>query len=128
MAAGRLSFVGLHMFGKSTGREFGPSSLKVVCWLWGRDVFLCIPCRRRVDLIACKPLSLDGVARHVHRHCCKRCDMLEFFKAKYKGTVAGRGVKNKRKQIWAWEISNVKRYRTPVQYNHPQGAIIWVRL
>ena len=33
-----------------------------------------------------------------------------------------------KKWSWAWLISEAKRYKSPVKYNHPQGAVIWVNL
>src|SRR5258708_28799155 len=32
------------------------------------------------------------------------------------------------KQTFAWVLQNPKRLRAPVPYNHPSGAVIWVRL
>lgn len=32
------------------------------------------------------------------------------------------------KQTFAWVLQNPKRLRQPVSYNHPSGAVIWVRL
>ena len=29
---------------------------------------------------------------------------------------------------YAWVIRNAKRFRTPIPYRHPSGAIIWVKL
>jgi len=29
---------------------------------------------------------------------------------------------------YAWVLKNARRYRNPVPYKHPQGAIIWVKL
>lgn len=29
---------------------------------------------------------------------------------------------------FAWELSDVERYDTPIRYQHPQGAVIWVNL
>ena len=94
----------------------------------GQGGFLCIPCRRHVDLIGCEPFSMDDVGRHVNKHQCKRCDMSSLFKAKHKGKMGGNVVKSKTKQVWAWQLSNVCRYLTAVPYNHPRGAVIWVRL
>jgi ASCH domain len=31
-------------------------------------------------------------------------------------------------QTYAWELTNVKRLRKPVPYQHPSGAVIWVIL
>ena len=30
--------------------------------------------------------------------------------------------------IYAWELRNVKAFKKPVPYKHPQGAVIWVKL
>ena len=32
------------------------------------------------------------------------------------------------KKTYAWIIGNVKKYKKPKHYNHPQGAVIWVKL
>lgn len=32
------------------------------------------------------------------------------------------------KHIWAWELTKPTRYMQPVEYKHPQGAVIWVNL
>ena len=31
-------------------------------------------------------------------------------------------------QFYAWVLRKAKRFRSPVHYRHPNGAIIWVRL
>jgi hypothetical protein len=31
-------------------------------------------------------------------------------------------------QTFAWVLQNPKRLRPPIPYNHPPGAVIWVRL
>lgn len=31
------------------------------------------------------------------------------------------------KKPHAWVLINVKEYNTPVKYNHPKGAVIWVK-
>jgi hypothetical protein len=33
-----------------------------------------------------------------------------------------------RKWKYPWILSNPKRYANPIPYNHPKGAVIWVRL
>lgn len=33
-----------------------------------------------------------------------------------------------KKYRYAWELKNVKRYDKPIPYNHPQGAVVWVKL
>lgn len=29
---------------------------------------------------------------------------------------------------YPWVLTNIKRFKTPIPYNHPQGAVIWVNL
>lgn len=31
-------------------------------------------------------------------------------------------------KIYAWQLENVVRLPEPIPYNHPSGAVIWVRL
>ena len=33
-----------------------------------------------------------------------------------------------KKWCFAWRLSKVKKYDSPVKYNHPRGAVIWVNL
>jgi hypothetical protein len=32
------------------------------------------------------------------------------------------------KKIYAWVLSDIKRFETPIEYHHPQGAVVWVRV
>lgn len=32
------------------------------------------------------------------------------------------------KWCYAWELSNVIKYKKPIPYCHPRGAVIWVKL
>ena len=32
------------------------------------------------------------------------------------------------KWCYAWVLEDVKRYDKPIPYNHPQGAVVWVKL
>jgi hypothetical protein len=32
-----------------------------------------------------------------------------------------------KKWPWAWVLSEVEKFETPVKYSHPQGAVIWVK-
>lgn len=32
------------------------------------------------------------------------------------------------KYSWAWQLANVERFEKPIPYDHPQGAVIWVKL
>ena len=29
---------------------------------------------------------------------------------------------------YAWYLSNANRYKTPIPYKHPKGAVVWVKL
>lgn len=33
-----------------------------------------------------------------------------------------------KKWKWAWKLSGAKRYKKPIPYEHPKGAVIWVKL
>ena len=33
-----------------------------------------------------------------------------------------------KKWNWAWILNNVVKYKNPIPYQHPQGAVIWVKL
>lgn len=40
-----------------------------------------------------------------------------------------RSHKNKKaKWCYAWELSNIIKYKKPIPYCHPRGAVIWVKL
>ena len=32
------------------------------------------------------------------------------------------------KNIYAWVLNDVQKYKTPKKYKHPKGAIIWVKI
>jgi len=32
------------------------------------------------------------------------------------------------KNVFAWVLNDARRYANPVSYEHPQGAVIWVKL
>lgn len=32
------------------------------------------------------------------------------------------------KTHYAWVLKNAKRFKTPVKYKHPKGAVVWVKL
>lgn len=32
------------------------------------------------------------------------------------------------KWAYAWVLSNAKRFEKPIPYNHPKGAVIWVKI
>ena len=34
----------------------------------------------------------------------------------------------KYKKVYAWVLANAERFSKPIPYNHPQGAVIWVKI
>lgn len=62
------------------------------------------------ELIDCKELTLEDYKNNVDKHNIHDIDSLPY------------------KRTYAWIITNAKRYETPRQYKHPNGAIIWVNL
>ena len=62
------------------------------------------------ELIDCKELTLEDYKNNVDKHNIHDIDLLPY------------------KRTYAWVITNAKRYETPGQYKHPNGAIIWVNL
>ena len=33
-----------------------------------------------------------------------------------------------KKWCYAWHLDNVKKYKKPIPYTHPKGAVIWVKI
>ena len=62
------------------------------------------------DLVDCIKINVDILENTYDKHCIKNIEMVKY------------------KEIYAWVISNPKRYKVPKPYNHPKGAIIWVKL
>lgn len=65
-----------------------------------------------VDVIG--PIDIDDLERNIDKHCVP----LEQFNQVF-GSY---------KKIYVWVLSNAVTYPRPIQYNHPQGAIVWVNL
>lgn len=59
-------------------------------------------------------------------------DCLELTLEEYQATTARHCIENTSeppyRRIFAWELTNPKRYISPTPYQHPQGAVIWVKL
>jgi|GEM_PF-389281 len=55
----------------------------------------------------------DVLERYTEEHCIDYSDKDREFLQKYDV---------------AWVLENAKKYSVPIPYNHPQGAVIWVRL
>ena len=67
------------------------------------------------DLISVHgPLSIEEIAASIDKHCAP-LDQLDAITARYK-------------KVFAWELADVTRLDPPVPYQHPSGAVIWVRL
>ena len=62
------------------------------------------------EIIDCKELTLDDYKNNTDKHNIKNVEALPY------------------KKTYAWVMLNAKRYETPKQYKHPNGAIIWVNL
>ena len=63
------------------------------------------------ELIDCKgPLSQEEYENNKSKHMSK---------AKYEEQY---------KKLYAWILKNPERYKKPINYKHPQGAIIWVKI
>lgn len=60
------------------------------------------------ELVSTKQLSKEEYAVAQDKHCIKDISILPY------------------KNIWAWEIKNAKKFKEPMIYKHPQGAVIWV--
>lgn len=59
------------------------------------------------------PMTAEEMARFTPRHCVPAPDV-----AKYGGANG----------VYAWEVEDARRFKRPIPYHHPQGAVIWVRL
>lgn len=60
-------------------------------------------------LIDCFKLNLKDFKKNFDKHCVDM-DTLPY------------------RNTYAWVLSNIKKYDKPRKYNHPLGAIIWVKL
>jgi hypothetical protein len=66
------------------------------------------------ELIDCKgPLSLSEMQHTVEKHGISREDLEQNLPYPYS---------------YAWVLSNARRFRQPKPYDHPLGAIIWVKI
>lgn len=64
----------------------------------------------QVDLIGCMELANEQYERNSSRHCIGT----GFSRLPYK-------------KPYAWILDNAIRYKKPIPYTHPQGAVIWVK-
>lgn len=67
----------------------------------------------QTEITGCMELDLVDFVHHEHHH--KIPDSLHQYKLPYPHT-------------FAWQIKGSKKYREPIPYNHPQGAVIWVKI
>jgi hypothetical protein len=61
----------------------------------------------RAQLVGCRRLSRFDFYDHRDKHCLQKMCY---------------------KYPCAWILSKAQRYRTPLRYDHPRGAIVWVKL
>lgn len=64
-----------------------------------------------VELTDCIPCTVGRFMAYVEKHC------IEDPKAAFHYN-----------QAWAWAVKNPIIFPEPVPYNHPRGAVIWVKL
>lgn len=62
------------------------------------------------EITGCNQLSLNDFRKNIVKH-----KIIDTSHLPYKNT-------------FAWIISNPQRYEKPRKYNHPKGAIIWVKI
>lgn len=65
-----------------------------------------------VNIVESKELTLEEYQNGSHRHCVNSGDTSQL---PYKKT-------------YAWVLNNPIIYETPIPYQHPMGAVIWVDL
>jgi len=65
-----------------------------------------------VDITDCLAPLTEKEMHHSPYHLLHMVDEIELLK----------------KWRYAWVLKNAKRYKKPIPYNHPQGAVTWVRL
>lgn len=63
---------------------------------------------------------------------CELIDCFEIDDVLYKNSYKFHAIQNTEimpyKKTYAWVLSNPIKYKTPIKYKHPNGAIIWVKL
>ncbi|WP_143032211.1 hypothetical protein [Tenacibaculum sp. MAR_2009_124] len=62
-----------------------------------------------VDLEGCSSEPIEKNAKYIKYHYIEDLELLDTWS-------------------WAWYLKNARRYKTPIPYNHPKGAVIWVKL
>ena len=62
------------------------------------------------ELIDSIPLNIDLYQKGIQHHCISNINNLPY------------------KNTYAWVITNPKRFKEPIKYKHPKGAIIWVNV
>ena len=66
----------------------------------------------QADIMDCRLIERDELKEHFRKHKCEEKD------------VDGLGYK----VIYAWALSNVKKWVAPMPYHHRKGCVTWVRL
>lgn len=65
------------------------------------------------QLVDCIKLSSEDFAKSRHKHCIPASE--------------SNLVKHYR-ELYAWVLEEIQVFPEPIKYNHPQGAVVWVRL
>ena len=64
--------------------------------------------RGRARLVNCFPVSKDSFQCHYKKHCVRSVDMVPY------------------KTVYAWVFEDAEEFEKPFEYEHKQGAVIWV--
>lgn len=64
-----------------------------------------------VDIAGCRELTEESFDRERKQHCIQNVpwQMLPY------------------KKVYGWQMKYPTRFKKPVKYNHPKGAVLWVR-
>ena len=78
---------------------------------------VCIGCGGKIigeaTIVDCRPMT-GAMYKQVNMHRVQNFDMIQSWK---EGT-----------QLWAWVFTNPRKYTTAIPYDHPRGAINWVKI
>jgi len=64
--------------------------------------------RGRARLVNCFPVPTESFQRHYKKHCVPSLTMVPYVK------------------IYAWVLEDAEEFEKPFEYEHKQGAVIWV--
>jgi hypothetical protein len=65
-----------------------------------------------IDVIG--PININELERHIDKHCVPLNRFNDVF--------------GDYKKIYAWVLDNAFKYKSPIKYKNPKGAVVWVKL